>query len=158
MRTCGCWLGLGKTFSLCEFPQAKRANGLLQACALGSDTTVESLVERPMSGIAAAPGREGTIANHPAHFGEQRGSTVCFATVAGKIWGNTHDATFDAGTQCDEWLLFGVQPGSNPITSYLPLEAPSVGIGQSSADDGTALVEDKDEHAKRAPLKPETHR
>ena len=49
-----------------------------------------------------------------------------------------------------------MQPtGSIPTSMYPSHEAASVGIGQSIADDGTALPEEHDKNANRAPhLKP----
>ena len=45
--------------------------------------------------------------------------------------------------------------GSTPTQTYPSHEAVSVGIVQSSADDGTVLVEEHDQHANTAPhLKP----
>ncbi len=55
----------------------------------------------------------------------------------------------------DEWPVLMQPTGSTPSPTYTSHEAAPVGPGQSSADDGTALVEENDQHAKRAPhLKP----
>ena len=57
----------------------------------------------------------------------------------------------NAGSQGDEWPLPGQLTGCTPAPLYPSHEAASVGIRQSSADDGTALVEVTDQDAKRAP-------
>ena len=77
---------------------------------------------------------------------------MCLATAALKAGDVNHDGTIGAS---DEWPVLRRPTGSNLISSYPSHEAASVGIGQSSAEDGTALVEVNDEHAHRAPhLKP----
>ena len=61
----------------------------------------------------------------------------------------------DAGSQSDEWPVPGQPTGCTPTPWHSSHEAASVGIGQSSADDGTALVDVIDQGAERAPhLKP----
>ena len=94
------------------------------------------------------------IDDHPAHLHVGKGSSVCLATAALKARDVNHEGSTRVS---DEWPVLCRPTGSTPISSYPSHEAASVGIGQSSADDGTALVEVHDEHANRAPhLKPKS--
>ena len=73
---------------------------------------------------------------------------MCLATATLKAWDVNHDGTIGVS---DEWPVLRRPTGSTPISSNPSHEAASVGIGQSSAEDGTALVEVNDELADRAP-------
>ena len=157
--------------------RSKQERHLLQACATGSVTTVDALID-----IESTP-----TLYHPAHLDGNRGPTVCLASAAIKVWdecgsndairpppGDTACAargspvcfataavkTWDGARYAttgviDEWPVLMQPTGSTPCPSHSSHEAASVGLGQSSADDGTALVEENDQHANRSPhLKP----
>ena len=133
---------------------AKHEQQFLQAFALGPDTTIDTLVGRPKFGIAATPSRE-TMRDQPTSSGTactDKGSFVCFAAATVKAWASLSSAIIDEGSQGDEWLV-RERPGQTSV--LLPYASASVGIGRFSAEAGTALVEDNDQQANRAPhLKP----
>ena len=82
----------------------------------------------------------------------KKGPLVCFAAAAVKTWDGARNTTTGV---CDERPVLVQPTGSTTTPMYPSHEAASVEIGQSSADDGTALAEEHDQHAKRAPhIKP----
>ena len=56
--------------------RAKQERHLLQACAAGSVTTVDALID-----IETTP-----ALYHPAHLDGNKGPTVCLASVAIEVW------------------------------------------------------------------------
>ena len=154
--------------------QLTREQRLREVLALGTSTTIDEIAKVALAPAVYHPphfdgdkgssvclataavkvwddhGHRGEI--HPAHLHDTKGSTVCFAAAALKTWDGDRVGTMSAS---DEWPVLCRPTGSTPTPSYPSHEAASVGIGQSSAEDGTALVEVNDEHANRAPhLKP----
>ena len=142
---------------------------------MGTSTTIDEIAN-----VAMAP-----VLYHPPHFNGDKGSSVCLASAAVKVWddnGNSdenhpaHVHNTKGPTVClamatlktwdedravtmsasDEWPVLSRLAGSTPRPTYSSHEAASVRFGQSSADDGTVQVEENYQHANRAPhLKPD---
>ena len=81
---------------------ARREQQLLQACALGPETTIDTLVGRPKFGIATTPSRE-TMSDQPPSSDTactDKGSLVCFAAATVKAWARLISAMIDEGSTC----------------------------------------------------------
>ena len=154
--------------------QSTRERRLRELCSVGTSTTVDELTTIALaptlyhpphfdgnkgSSVCLAPAAVkvwedcgSSSAIHPAHVHDTKGAIVCSASAAFKTWDEERAATTSA---CDEWPVLSRLAGSTPCPTYSSHGAASVGPWQSSADDGTAPVQDNYQHANRAPrLKP----